>query len=46
MTTVQYIKKSMTVSDNTIATEGLLGEFLESLVKKGLNASKNTAKMF
>ena len=35
----------MTVIDNTIAAEGL-GDFLRSLVKKGIKVSKKTAKKF
>ena len=37
--------KSMTVSDNTEAAEGL-GDFFESLGKKGVNASEKMAKNF
>ena len=36
-------KKSMTVSDNTIKSEGL-GDFFKNLGKKGLNVSKKMAK--
>ena len=36
-------KKSMTVSDNTIKTEGL-GDSFKNLGKKGLNVSKKMAK--
>ena len=36
-------KKSMTVSDNTIKSEGL-GNFFKNLGKKGLNVSKKIAK--
>ena len=36
-------KKSMTVSDNTIKSEGL-GDFFRNLGKKGLNVSKKMAK--
>ena len=36
-------KKSMTVSDNTIKSEGL-GDFFRNLVKKGLNILKEMAK--
>ena len=38
-------KKSMTVSDKTIAAEGL-GDFFMSLGNKGLNVSKKMAKTF
>ena len=36
-------KKSLTVSNNTIATEGL-GDFFKNLGKKGLNVSKKVAR--
>ena len=36
-------KKSMTVSDNTIKSEGL-GDFFKNLGKKGVNISKKMAK--
>ena len=38
-------RKSMTVSDNTINTEGL-GDFCKNLGKKGLNVSKKWQKTF
>ena len=37
-------KEIMTVSDNTIAAEGL-GEFFWNLIKKGPNISKSMAKI-